>query len=42
MLKIIDLIVDLELVTEEMREHPQKYEPKGKYQDIMLWFKKKN
>ena len=24
-----------------VREHPQKYEPKGKYQDIMIWLKKR-
>ena len=28
LLKRIDLIVDLQLETEEMREHPEKYEPK--------------
>ena len=30
LLKRIDLIVDLQLETEEMREHPEKYEAKEK------------
>ena len=41
MIKRIDLIVDLEFGMEEMREHSQKYEPNGKYQDIIIWLKKK-
>ena len=40
MIKRIDLIVDLELGTEEMREHSQKHGPNGIYQDIMIWLKK--
>ena len=40
LLKRIDLIVDLQLETEEMREHPEKYEPKEKYQNIMDLLKK--
>ena len=39
LLKRIDLIVDLQLETEEMREHPEKYEPKEKCQNIMDWLK---
>ena len=34
LLKRIDIIVHLQLETDEMREHPQKYEPKEKYQNM--------
>ena len=39
LLKIIDLIVDLQLETGEMREHPEKYEAKEECQNIMDWLK---
>ena len=39
LLKRIDFIVDLELGTQEMRDHPQKYEHKGKYNHVMDWLK---
>ena len=39
-MKRIDLIVNLQLKTEELREHPEKYEPKQQCQNIMNWLKK--
>ena len=39
LLKRIDLIVDLQLETDEMREHPEEFEPEEKYQNIMDWLK---
>ena len=33
-------VVDLQLETEEMREHPEKYEPKQQCQNIMNWLNK--
>ena len=38
-MKIIDLIINIHLGTEEMGEHPQKYEPTGKYFDMLQWLK---
>ena len=35
LLKRIDMIIDLELETKEMKEHPQNYEPKEKYQNML-------
>ena len=34
LLKRIDIIVHLQLETDKMREHPQKYEPKEKYHNM--------
>ena len=39
LLKRIDLQLDLQLETEEIREHPEKYEPKQQCQHIMNWLK---
>ena len=41
LLKRIDMIIDLELETEEMKEHPQNYEPKEKYQNMLHCIKNK-